>query len=81
MTIVTVDDVLAHYGTKGMKWGVRKRNSFSNGNGVEKKIRYKSLVVAGVVASAAILATSGATRYRDLKMSERAEMDLGGLYD
>lgn len=38
----TVDDVLAHYGVKGMKWGVRKRSSSSNSPDVtitEKRTR------------------------------------------
>lgn len=35
----SVDDVLAHFGVKGMRWGVRKNNSSKGPSDVEVKIR------------------------------------------
>ena len=37
----SVDDVLAHYGVKGMKWGVRKDRKSSSGSGAIARRRAK----------------------------------------
>lgn len=43
-----VDNILAHYGTKGMKWGVRKRNVPKHGPSQEAKSAHRNLIKATV---------------------------------
>lgn len=51
------DEVLAHHGVKGMKWGVRKQRAASGGAGSTKKrkglSRKQSAAIAGVLGAAA----------------------------
>lgn len=51
------DEVLAHHGVKGMKWGVRKQRSASGGAGSTKKrkglSRKQKAAIAGVLGTAA----------------------------
>lgn len=51
------DEVLAHHGVKGMKWGVRKQRAASGGAGSTKKrkglSRKQKAAVAGVLGTAA----------------------------
>ena len=51
------DDVLAHHGVKGMKWGVRKQRAASGGAGSTKKrkglSRKQKAAIAGVLGTAA----------------------------
>lgn len=51
------DEVLAHYGVKGMKWGVRKQRAASGGAGSTKKrkglSRKQKAAIAGVLGTAA----------------------------
>lgn len=42
------EEVLAHYGTKGMKWGVRKRNVPKQGPSNDAKDAHRGLVKAKV---------------------------------
>ena len=46
------DEVLAHHGVKGMKWGVRKQRAASGGAGSTKKRKQKA-AIAGVLGTAA----------------------------
>jgi hypothetical protein len=43
-----VEDILEHYGTKGMKWGVRKRNVPKQGPSDDAKKAHKAYVKATV---------------------------------
>lgn len=51
------DEVLAHHGVKGMKWGVRKQRAASGGAGSTKKrkglSRKQKAAIAGVLGTAA----------------------------
>ncbi|BCL52061.1 hypothetical protein [Siphovirus Jomon_CT89] len=51
------DEVLAHYGVKGMRWGVRKQRAASGGAGSTKKrkglSRKQKAAIAGVLGTAA----------------------------
>lgn len=51
------DEVLAHHGVKGMKWGVRKQRAASGGAGATKKrkglSRKQKAAIAGVLGTAA----------------------------
>lgn len=51
------DEVLAHHGVKGMKWGVRKQRAASGGTGSTKKrkglSRKQKAAIAGVLGTAA----------------------------
>jgi hypothetical protein len=51
------DEVLAHHGVKGMKWGVRKQRAVSGGAGSTKKrkglSRKQKAAIAGVLGTAA----------------------------
>lgn len=51
------DEVLAHHGVKGMKWGVRKQRAASGGSGSTKKrkglSRKQKAAIAGVLGTAA----------------------------
>ena len=51
------DEVLAHHGVKGMKWGVRKQRAASGGAGSSKKrkglSRKQKAAIAGVLGTAA----------------------------
>lgn len=51
------DEVLAHHGVKGMKWGVRKQRAASGGAGATKKrkglSRKQKVAIAGVLGTAA----------------------------
>ena len=51
------DEVLAHHGVKGMKWGVRKQRAASGGAGSTKKrkglSRKQKVAIAGVLGTAA----------------------------
>jgi hypothetical protein len=51
------DEVLAHHGVKGMKWGVRKQRASSGGAGSTKKrkglSRKQKAAIAGVLGTAA----------------------------
>jgi hypothetical protein len=44
----TLDAILAHYGTKGMKWGVRKSKIPKQGPSSEAKSAHRNLVKAKV---------------------------------
>lgn len=44
-----VDAFLAHYGVKGMKWGVRKERDGSSGSGTHKVFNKKNAAIAGGV--------------------------------
>lgn len=46
------EEVLAHHGVKGMKWGVRKQRAASGGAGSTKKRKQKA-AIAGVLGTAA----------------------------
>lgn len=52
------DEVLAHHGVKGMKWGVRKQRAASGGAGSTKKrkglSRKQKAAIAGVLGTAAV---------------------------
>lgn len=55
------DEVLAHHGVKGMKWGVRKQRAASGGAGSTKKrkglSRKQKAAIAGVLGTAAAAGT------------------------
>lgn len=64
MSEFTRDEALAHFGVKGMKWGVRKQNSSGSGGSnqgmsTKKKVLIGATVVVGVAASAAVLYKTG----------------------
>lgn len=54
---INEDEVLAHHGVKGMKWGVRKQRAASGGAGSTKKrkglSRKQKAAIAGVLGTAA----------------------------
>lgn len=54
---IAEDEVLAHHGVKGMKWGVRKQRAASGGAGSTKKrkglSRKQKAAIAGVLGTAA----------------------------
>jgi hypothetical protein len=61
MTFETADDVLEHFGVKGMRWGVRNnrrsgsnRNSGSNRSGKQKTSKKKRAVQIAVVGGALV---------------------------
>lgn len=59
MSDVAVDEFLEHFGTKGMKWGVRKQPTSSGSSKPKhskKKIVAGAVVAAGVVGVGVILA-------------------------
>ncbi len=72
-----VDDFLAHYGVRGMKWGIRKESS----NGPRKPLTKKQkLAVAGTAAAGVTAIVAGAfiaARYnvklKDMKVSSEAK--------
>lgn len=43
-----IDDILAHYGVKGMKWGVRRKNIPKQGPSDDAKDAHRSFVKAKV---------------------------------
>lgn len=53
----TADDVLEHFGVRGMRWGVRNQRSSGEGNSSKKKRAVKIAVGAGVVIAGAAFAT------------------------
>lgn len=57
MSFETVDDVLEHFGVRGMRWGVRKNISVGNS---ETSNRNKNLKRAAVIGGVAVVATAGA---------------------
>jgi hypothetical protein len=62
MTFETADDVLEHFGVKGMKWGVRQRRSSERTRG--QKIRRRvgiAAVVTGAAFAATVLSSRGST--------------------
>lgn len=66
MSLETPDDVLEHFGVKGMRWGVRnQRRSSSRGSSKKKRIAQVA-VVAGVAIAATIIARSSGVRVRDI---------------
>lgn len=83
MTFETPDDVLEHFGVKGMRWGVRNQRSSSSGkSGVKKKNASKKkraaqiAVVGGIAVAGVILAHRGGVRINSLS---RAPQTLSGL--
>lgn len=62
---LAVDDFLAHYGVKGMKWGVRRDRDGSSGRssnaGVIAKKTAQSLTVVGAAQVGRILGSAGGT--------------------
>lgn len=52
---MTFDDALAHYGVKGMKWGVRKNRTAA------EKAEFRRKVKKGAKITAGVLAVAGAT--------------------
>ncbi len=74
MTYEIEDDILEHFGAKGMKWGIRKdRTASAKDAGKQKdsskKTRAKQIaVVGGVVAAGAIIAYFGHQRLSSLKI-------------
>jgi hypothetical protein len=72
MTFDTPDDVLEHFGVKGMRWGVRRqRSSDSKVSGGKQKTSKKKraaqiAIVGGVVVAGAILAHRGGVRMSSL---------------
>jgi len=73
MTTLEEDD-LAHFGVKGMRWGVRKADTSGgtqqkSGMSTKKKVLIGTAVVAGVAATAAILARSGSVSVPTVRSS------------
>ena len=70
MTFETADDVLEHFGVKGMKWGVRKQRTTSSSSGgskkegmsAKKKRAIQVAVVGGALVAGVLLAHQGRTR-------------------
>lgn len=78
-----VDDFLAHYGVRGMKWGIRKSAYASNSNPRERKplTRSQKIAAAGVVgavvlggiATAVILKNRGSVPTGNLGEAQKAK--------
>ena len=75
MTFETADDVLEHFGVKGMRWGVRKERSSGSGSsgGKEKTSKKKRAIqvaaVAGAIAAGVIIAHHSGVRVSSLRGS------------
>lgn len=68
------EDALAHYGVKGMKWGVRRSEGGSGRSmSPETKAFVKgAAITAGAAAAAIILANNGQVTYRALSTVSNA---------
>lgn len=81
--------ILEHFGTKGMRWGVRKARSETSGNGQgktkeekrsrNKKIAAAVLVTAGVGATAVILSRNHNLKMKDISTSTKRLADVRKL--
>jgi hypothetical protein len=72
MTHETVNDVLEHFGVKGMKWGVRKSRQSSESDGGDGKSglsRNKKIVIASAVGVGVGVAAIAIARSRGVTLS------------
>jgi hypothetical protein len=76
MTFETADDVLEHFGIRGMKWGHRKQRSSSSkyGSGTSKKKKVAigagiGLAVIGAATAAAVLHSRGSVPVSSISSS------------
>lgn len=69
-----MDDELMHYGVKGMRWGVRKRERSSGGS---KKRKKKSLISKAIKKGKSIVAAN-AKKKATKKAEEEAEPKIKG---
>jgi len=64
MTFETADDVLEHFGVKGMRWGVRNNRSSGSDRSTKpkrskKKIALQMAAVSGILVAGAIIRSRG----------------------
>lgn len=72
------EDVLAHFGVKGMHWGQRKARSSSKASAAKKQQRrntYKALAAVGATIALGLLADHGPQLAS--KIHEKAEFNRG----
>lgn len=74
MTFETADDVLEHFGVKGMKWGVRKQSDSSSGRKgsskqktSKKKRAIQVAAVTGAVVASVIVAHHAGVRLSSIR--------------
>jgi hypothetical protein len=82
MTTDSVEDFLAHYGVKGMRWGIRKTNEAEGGGGERKglsegqkkalKIGLAGAAITGAAVTTALLAKNGKLPVAQLSSAARA---------
>lgn len=69
-----MSDYLIHYGVKGMKWGVRKDRTSSTSDRRKKPFltdKQKKYLAIGVGVTVAALATYGALKYKNSRITDK----------
>jgi hypothetical protein len=75
---VTFDEVMAHHGVKGMKWGQRKTTAISSPKSSKKELA-KGLFAVGATVAAAVLLEHGDKILASLERKTAPRSNTPGL--